>query len=170
MNRLRAASAAALALTVFACQPPQDSGTRTEPHRFGDMSRFAMNRTDKGPQDHNFTEIYDHILFPMRDEEIRILEIGVADGGSLLMWQDYFPKATIDGIDIKNKKKFENDRVKTHIGDQADRGALSKVIEAAGSDFDFILDGSPPAPAWLPALLANRPALPPVEQRWPASE
>ena len=144
MNRLRASRCGAPVLAVLsllACQPQSTGASASQAaHRHGDMSRYAMNRTDKGPQDHNFTEIYDHILFPLRDQEIRILEIGIADGGSLLMWQDYFPKASIDAIDIKNKKKFENDRVRTHIADQADRSKLASVIETAGSGFDFILD------------------------------
>ena len=47
----------------------------------------------------------------IKDQKLKILEIGIADGKSLLMWSDYFKNSTIIGIDIhkidiEEKKDF----------------------------------------------------------------
>ena len=48
----------------------------------------------------------------MRNKKIKILEIGVLYGSSLRMWQDYFSKAEIYGMDViencKNMKTIES--------------------------------------------------------------
>ncbi len=58
------------------------------------------------------------------------------------MWQDYFTKANIIGIDIDerfklNEKKF-SDRVKIYIGDQIDEKFLDKVCK--DKQFEVIID------------------------------
>jgi hypothetical protein len=51
---------------------------------------------------------------------LRVLEIGVQNGGSLQMWRRYFgPAAKIFGIDIDPRcKGFEEDGCQIRIGDQ----------------------------------------------------
>ena len=51
----------------------------------------------------NYGPIYDKHFAPFRDQNINILEIGVLRGGSMRMWEKYFPKANIFGIDIKEE-------------------------------------------------------------------
>ena len=36
-------------------------------YKFGELSSLADGKTDKGPRRHNFTELYEHIFFPMKD-------------------------------------------------------------------------------------------------------
>ncbi|MGE0223549.1 MAG: hypothetical protein AB7S57_09830, partial [Acetobacteraceae bacterium] len=43
---------------------------------------------------------YERILALLRDEPVRILELGVSSGASLLLWRDYLPRAVIVGVDI----------------------------------------------------------------------
>ena len=43
----------------------------------------AATSTDKGPGGHNYTELYERLFFPWKDEPITIFEIGIAGGGSL---------------------------------------------------------------------------------------
>jgi hypothetical protein len=107
---------------------------------FGDLSRFAVGRTDKGPQDHGFTEIYERFLFPRRNDPIRVLEIGIDQGGSLKMWADYFPKALIYGIDIEDRTSMETDRVKTFVADQSKRDQLGAFLAKYPGPYDLILD------------------------------
>lgn len=47
------------------------------------------------------SEIYGDLLEQRRSTIHRVLEIGVAQGGSLMLWKDYFPGAEIFGCDIK---------------------------------------------------------------------
>jgi hypothetical protein len=100
----------------------------------------AATSTDKGPSLHNYTELYERLFFPWKDEPIKIFEIGIADGGSLKMWQTYFPRARVFAVDIEPKTMFDNDRVKTLIADQANRNQLQAAVNVAGGDIDVLID------------------------------
>jgi hypothetical protein len=71
---------------------------------------------------------------------VRLLEIGVQNGGSLEMWKKYFgPEAEIFGIDIdENCKKFEEDNITIEIGDASKREFWEAHPEL--TDFDIIID------------------------------
>lgn len=56
--------------------------------------------TDKKPSDHGYTPFYENYLSEIRLVVQSMLEVGVNDGRSLKMWEDYFPNATIYGVDI----------------------------------------------------------------------
>lgn len=55
--------------------------------------------TDKASNLHNYTRWYEKLL-PTPDKNISLLEIGVSDGKSLRMWREYYPNASIEGVDI----------------------------------------------------------------------
>lgn len=107
---------------------------------FGDLDRLAIGRTDKAPEMHGFTEIYERFFLPLRNEPIRILEIGIDQGGSMRMWSDYFPKAEIFGIDIEDRSSMETDRVFTFVADQAKREQLGAFLAKHPGPFDIVLD------------------------------
>ena len=50
--------------------------------------------------EHGYIDIYHDYFKEIKDEKLKILEIGIADGYSLLTWSDYFKNSTIIGIDI----------------------------------------------------------------------
>jgi len=50
--------------------------------------------------DHMYFEIYDKLFLPFREKKIGVFEVGVSYGGSCKIWDDYFTKALIRGIDI----------------------------------------------------------------------
>jgi RHS repeat-associated protein len=56
--------------------------------------------TDKSSIYHNYLSFYERFFERYRDEPIKLLEIGVAGGASLAMWNEYFPQALIVGADI----------------------------------------------------------------------
>ena len=71
--------------------------------------------TDKGTT-HSYLEVYDRLFKPFQDKEINLLEVGIATGGSLKLWEDYFSKAHIWGIDIIDEVKYKyGKRVYTSI-------------------------------------------------------
>ncbi len=102
------------------------------------LSQLAIKHgTDKGPGCHNYTELYEQMFGGIKDESLKILEIGVLDGASLRMWCDFFPNAEIHGLDINpDCKVFADDRITIHIGDQGDR----QFMESIGIDFDIVID------------------------------
>ena len=110
-----------------------------QPVQLGLLSAAARG-TDKGPSQHNYTELYERLFLQWKDEPIKIFEIGVAEGGSLAMWQAYFPKARIYAIDIFDKSAFNNGRVTTLVADQANRAQLQAAVASSGSDIDVLID------------------------------
>jgi hypothetical protein len=135
---LVAAAACTPAPEPTVAQPPP--APPPSPPPFGQLAAAARD-TDKGPSQHNYTELYERLFFEWRNEPITIFEIGIANGGSLKMWQEYFPQARIVAVDIEPKTQFDNTRVKTFVGDQARREQLRPAIEAAGPVHILIDDG-----------------------------
>jgi hypothetical protein len=96
--------------------------------------------TDKASDVHDYLKKYEKYLPYKRDDNLKILEIGVHDGGSLRTWKEYFYNSTIIGIDINpDCKKYEEDRIIIEIGDQSNKYFLDGLIKKHGP-FDFILD------------------------------
>ena len=65
--------------------------------------------TDKGT-DHSYLTVYDELFKPYKNKKINLLEIGYYKGGSIKLWEDYFPKAKIMAVDI-NPQDFEESNV-----------------------------------------------------------
>ena len=59
---------------------------------------------------HEYLDFYQKNL-PKASFKGRLLEIGVMDGASLLMWREYYPNAEIVGVDIDSKSHLEIDHV-----------------------------------------------------------
>jgi len=80
----------------------------------------------------HYFEIYDRHFARFRNTDVCVLEFGVAQGGSLQMWKEYFgAKAKIIGVDINpHCKKFEEERIEIFIGDQEDRTFLKSLAKA----------------------------------------
>ena len=65
----------------------------------------------------NYFEIYDELFEKYREKKITFVEIGVTNGGSLMMWREYFKEANIIGIDFNpSAKKWEEYGFKIFIG------------------------------------------------------
>src|SRR5262245_33997090 len=89
-----------------------------------------------------YLERYDPVLQPLVDREVKLLEIGIHEGGSLLLWRDYFPRGTIVGIDLELHEGFANEeRIHLFQGNQSDAAFLSEVARKIAPDgFDIIID------------------------------
>lgn len=102
--------------------------------------QLAQYDTDKVVS--HYLEKYDSILKPWLDKKIVLLELGIYNGGSLMLWRDYFPQGTIVGVDVNLPSEFEPiDRIHLYKGNQADNVFLSRVAkEIAPDGFDIIID------------------------------
>lgn len=71
---------------------------------------------------------------------LRMLEIGIAQGGSLQMWRKYFgPEAIIFGVDLDERCAVAAGDYEIRIGSQADPDFLRAVVEEMGG-VDIVLD------------------------------
>jgi hypothetical protein len=104
-----------------------------------------LYQTDK-LSDHNYIQHYDQFFRNFRNNKLNILEIGVGGyddpnlgGNSLRMWKYYFPKSMIYSIDIYDKSKLQEDRIKIFRGSQTDEKFLHRIYDKIGS-LDIIID------------------------------
>jgi hypothetical protein len=110
-----------------------------------DLERFfRKNDENQGPlitKWQHYFEIYDRHFSRFRGKKIHLLEIGVAHGGSLKMWRDYFgPEAHIFGVDINPAcKKFEAPGIDIFIGSQDDPEFL-KSLKSKLPPLDILID------------------------------
>ena len=97
--------------------------------------------TDKEAKHKYCSAFYDNAFCDLKDKKLNILEIGIQNGSSLVLWNEYFKNSIIYGIDNTN---FINDRldtyprIKTIIQD-----AYKKELTSNLPLFDIIIDDGP---------------------------
>jgi hypothetical protein len=92
---------------------------------------------------HSYTYFYDTLFTSIRDNNLLILEIGICGGGSLKLWEEYFPNATIIGLDINDESELSNDRTHVFQLDQSNEEELQNFVNQCkenGYEFDIIID------------------------------
>ncbi|RTM08644.1 MAG: glycosyltransferase [Hyphomicrobiales bacterium] len=90
-----------------------------------------------------YLEEYERIFSKYRNRPVRILEIGVQNGGSLEIWSRFFPLAElILGCDINQNcglLRFEDARIGVVVGDANLEETQRNIIEKSET-FDIIID------------------------------
>ncbi|RYH66500.1 MAG: hypothetical protein EON54_04835, partial [Alcaligenaceae bacterium] len=90
-----------------------------------------------------YLDSYNELFSAYRAERIRLLEIGVQNGGSLEIWAKYFSHAELlVGVDIDEAcraLKYDDPRIKLLIGD-ANTVATQREIIGHSAEFDILLD------------------------------
>ena len=107
---------------------------------------------------HGYTVIYDALFGIQFDRPINLMEIGLAMGGpeagfpasrtvehtpSVRMWHEYFPKATIYGVDISDCSRFETEWFHFYQADCGDAARLDEIqrsLSESGVSLDVIVD------------------------------
>lgn len=122
--------------------------------------------TDKQNTSHafrgeNYLHVYERYFEARRAEPIKLLEIGVLFGWSLILWSRYFPYAQITGLDIDPTRKWKpNERIEIVTGDQANEETLTQVSSERGP-FDIVIDdGSHYVPHAIASFNALFPLMP----------
>lgn len=105
----------------------------------------VIHRTDKFGG-HFYTPHYQHFFRKFKFKKMNVLEIGVGGyddpirgGNSLRMWKSYFPFSKIYSIDIYDKSKLQEKRIKIFKGSQVDPILLERICNEVG-EFDLIID------------------------------
>lgn len=112
---------------------------------------FDNIHTDKNSV-HSYLELYDTLLSPIRETASNVLEVGIGDfkdknGGSLLLWKNYFQNAKIYGLDILSNERvldelINDEQVILHTSINAyDENFIENNLK--NIKFDFMLDDGP---------------------------
>lgn len=100
-------------------------------------TRRRVNKYD------SYMKSYSEILGPylLDNKPVKLLEVGVQDGGSLEAWQALLGNDSIVvGLDLNPEcKKLELDGFKIHIGDQSDSATWKSILAEHGT-FDILID------------------------------
>ena len=100
---------------------------------------------------HNYYIEYAKRFQSKRESALKVLEIGIYTGFSMLLWEKFFPNAEIYGIDINitgtlfnNKNAYElcKDKKRIHLYefDGTNEAKIQRFIKEVKGDFDIIID------------------------------
>ncbi len=97
--------------------------------------------TDKAAHTH-YLRNYEHYFSDLRGEPVRLFELGIKEGGSLLLWRDYFERGLVVGLDVEAVELPDpTGRIRTYQGMQQDTELLDRIArECAPEGFDIIID------------------------------
>lgn len=105
---------------------------------------------------HNYIPGYNSLFNNIRYDVKTVLEIGIGSvengqmsgvvangyrtGNSLKCWNEYFPNASIYGIDIYEHKELNTDKIQTIVANQYSANDLKNVIDIVKQPLDIVID------------------------------
>jgi cephalosporin hydroxylase len=105
-----------------------------------DLVKTSNPNTDKVALGY-FDVFYDKLFSPRKETTRKVLEIGVWQGGSILLWRDFFIDAHVYGVDIQSCEALDGqDRIVQHV---ADAYSTNYVDQYKKESFDIIIDDGP---------------------------
>lgn len=99
-------------------------------------SLICSDLTDKDTT-HSYLEPYEELFAPRRQTAQRVLEVGVQNGGSVLLWRDYFPDAQVFGVD-QNPSPVGGTRIQCLQADAYTDATVDHLRELG--PFDVLID------------------------------
>jgi hypothetical protein len=125
--------------------PEAFRGDAKSPHGFPidlDNPLEALGRKyEPTKREHNYLPFYWMHLRDIREKVRNVCELGVQSDRSIRMWEEFFPGATIYGVDIDPAvRRFEGGRRRIRIGDQSDRGFLKGLVDEVEGGLDIVID------------------------------
>jgi len=132
------------------------------------FTRYGTDKGSLGGAGWGYHTYYEKLMGPRRFDVKRVLEIGICGhrdipnnvvGASLFCWRDYFPNATIYGIDNDSRFVFNDQhRITTCLANAYSMAQMVEVMEQLGGDFDMIVDDAvhdPVPQIWLMNFLSS---------------
>lgn len=109
-----------------------------------DLQQIYQNHQDKVADKWQLYLVeYERLFSPYRHKEVRLLEIGVQNGGSLEIWSRYFEKGILFlGCDINQEcgsLHYEDPRIKVVTGDVNNGDTRRSIIQQSHA-FEIIID------------------------------
>jgi len=95
---------------------------------------------------HPYTLFYDGLFKNKKDEKLVIAELGILEGASLRMWQEYFKNANLYGFDYNHtfinsfKQLYDNDRILLAHIDVTNKESVTNAFSELNVKYDIIID------------------------------
>ena len=95
---------------------------------------------------HPYTLFYDSLFRSKKNENLKLAELGILDGGSLLMWKEYFTNSELYGFEYNNvlidkfKQNFNNDRITLSNIDVTNKTSIIKAFSELNELYDIIIE------------------------------
>lgn len=91
---------------------------------------------------HGYIDLfYDRLFTPRKDLPLNILEIGISNGHSCKLWQDFFQNGKVYGMDVFRCHTLDGEpRIVQIIGDAYTQHSVQNLPE---KEFDIIIDDGP---------------------------
>ncbi len=96
---------------------------------------------------HDYLRHVEQFFEPIRDDKIKLLEIGIGGGESVRTWLEYFSNARVFGVDlVKDTNPWNSplekpdDRYTFVHGNQGQSVFWQSFIRMFGSDWDVVID------------------------------
>jgi SAM-dependent methyltransferase len=110
-----------------------------------DKSSQRSNVTDSR-HCHPYTLFYDSLFKNKRNDCLNIAEIGILEGSSLRMWQEYFPSSNVYGFEYsddyinKFKNLYNNDRVTLAKIDVTQSDSIKNSFNSMDKLYDIVIE------------------------------
>lgn len=109
--------------------------------------KVTGEQSDKGTVHCYISEWYNNEFTPVRFEKLKILEIGINKGDSLILWRDWFVNSNIYGIDNGDEMTDEYFNIVNRISNvniqYGDAYTIETVSLYENDFFDYIIDDGP---------------------------
>jgi len=95
---------------------------------------------------HPYTLFYDGLFRNRKEEYLKIAELGILDGASLLMWREYFKNAEIYGFEYNNelinkfKQNFNNEQLTLANIDVTNKESIVNAFNNLNVLYDIIIE------------------------------
>jgi hypothetical protein len=104
------------------------------PYVYGLTKLGRVYGTDKVDAHHThnglaYTDVYEKYLHSWRWRRFTLLELGVFRGDSLRMWNAFFPRATVVGLDLEPIAADRAPEFDVTVGSQADPDVLDSILQ-----------------------------------------
>ena len=105
-------------------------------------------RTDKNTV-HSYLPLYQKLLEGKKETARNVLEVGIAAGGSIQLWNAFFTNATVHGVDVMHINNVwdylkNNKKIVLHTSiDAYNESMFNKTFLVRAEKFDVILDDGP---------------------------
>ena len=98
---------------------------------------------------HSYVDSYEKLLEPFKNKACNVLEIGVFEGGSAILWHEYLPQSQLVLVDIQNRIApkiqiaMDPKRWNLHIRDAYREDTVAELQKKWPEGFDVIIDDGP---------------------------